>query len=153
MTTLKLFALFSSIAIVSAIPIITTAADRCCFTLHDASSGQKLQQNQNDGYLYLGSSQPDGEYCIESGTEILRDTSDDSCFIDPDQQVKCLDPIPSSDKWTFSGDGSKRMAYNGKTTYRACPASNGGELIWSSDKDGEGCREVELEPRNLQGTC
>lgn len=124
---------------------------QCCFTLADASTGQTVQQDQRTGYLYLGSSHPDGWYCLDLAAEsdVLRDDFDNACFLSPTKQFKCLDPIPGLASWALGG--SNELTHDGDAEYLACDAGDeSGELLWADGKsDGSGCRSLEIEAQGF----
>ncbi|KHN96923.1 uncharacterized protein MAM_05032 [Metarhizium album ARSEF 1941] len=79
----------------------------CCFTLHDSSTDETVRQQTRHGLLYVGGSQPTGWYCIDlSGAKkVLWDAFNNACFVNPDKEVRCLDPIPSGDSWGMKQSG------------------------------------------------
>lgn len=130
-------------------------ANQCCFTLHDATSGNIVKQNTRTGYLFLGGNQPDGWYCIDLSDpdKILWDDFNNACFVNPDKSFQCLDPIPSSDEWSLQQSGSDVfIVVNGKSGYEVCP--NEENAIYTSDKsDKSQCRNLKLKAQGLKGTC
>ncbi|KAG5919449.1 hypothetical protein E4U42_006518 [Claviceps africana] len=123
--------------------------DRCCFTLRDTSTDQILKQAKNNGFVILSGDGPDGRYCINLSdpSDILRDASNNACFINPDQAFQCLDPIPSSDAWSIQNAREGALvAVNGRTDFNAC-----GDGVYTNDKGG--CRGLKLKASGLQGSC
>lgn len=119
----------------------------CCFSLADSSTSSPVQQSSSGGWLYLNhGSYPTKTYCIDSMSQ-LRDPSNSACFLNPNGQAKCLDVSPWGGEWKIE---AKRLVVNGKKKFLACKGI-GGEAIWQFGKTG--CREFEIEPVNLKGSC
>jgi len=156
MALFNLLALFCTAALAGVIPRSGTQdvpAGQCCFTLHDASTGKVVQQDQETGFLYLGSSQPNGWYCIDlSDTrDILWDDFNNACILTwPDEQFTCLDPTLGPNLWTLNHSGALRLSHDGGAGYSACSSSSG-EILYSNQKTG--CRVLQLKPQGLKGTC
>ena len=66
-----------------ALPRQYVPPNTCCFTLHDSSTGQIVQQQTSSGFLYLGGTQPTGWYCINLSdpNKILWDAFNNACFV------------------------------------------------------------------------
>lgn len=156
MKALHILTLLASVAAASVLPRVPGYVPKgyCCFSLHDASTGTKIRQDDN-GLLYLGGTNPEGWYCIDlpSKKNILIDHKYNACFRSPSHEIKCLDPIPSSQKWTLvKHDGDvRRVAIDGQETYKACPDGAGRESIWGTGRSE--CRSMNIEARGLKGTC
>ncbi|KAG6005831.1 hypothetical protein E4U21_007603 [Claviceps maximensis] len=123
--------------------------DRCCFTLHDASTNRIIKQTKHNGFLTLSDDSPDGWYCIDlfDSRAVLWDAFNNACFINPDQAFQCLDPIPSSDVWSIQdAKEGALVAVNGGTDFHAC-----GNEVYTNDKGG--CRGIKLQAAGLQGSC
>lgn len=121
----------------------------CCFTLHDAANNQIIKQTKGNGFITLSGGNPDGWYCIDlsDSSNILWDASNSSCFVNPDQAIQCLDPIPSSDVWGMQAAGEGVLVtVNGKTDFHVC-----GDRVYTGDKGG--CRRLKLKVADLKGSC
>jgi hypothetical protein len=157
MKVLHILTLLASAAVASVLPRTSgyVPANHCCFTLHDASTGTIVRQNEaGNGQLYLGGTLPEGWYCIDlpAKRNILIDRLRNSCYRTLRNEINCHDPIPSDHKWTLVKTGGKTMvAINGETTYKACPSETGREQIFGTARTE--CRSFTLEARGLTGTC
>ncbi|KAM4065441.1 hypothetical protein HRG_004243 [Hirsutella rhossiliensis] len=129
----------------------------CCFTLHDASSGEILQQDTQTGFLFLNSPQPDGRYCLHrpDNNNVLRDVMDNACIINSALKFQCLDPTPGFNRWSVQQSGGRALlAVDGSTSFKACPAGAGAEMVWSARKSGGlGCRDMRIVANGLEGAC
>lgn len=127
----------------------------CCFTLHDSSTGQIVQQDSGIGYTYLGGSFPTGWYCINLSdpNKILWDAFNNACFVNPDSVFQCLDPIPSNDAWAIQQSGGNVLVVvNGSSDFKVCPTNTGNMIFTSAKRDGN-CRPLKLKAQGLKGTC
>jgi hypothetical protein len=155
-----LFGLFLGLAAASPTPKAhSVPAGQCCFELQDSSTNAILQQSKAGGYTYFNGGFTNGWYCVKPGDnqKLLFDNYGNTCFLNPQEQVVCLDPTPSSDEWTLvKQNGSKVLARNGDTGFWACPATSGsGELVFGPPKSSKssGCRKLNLKARSPQGKC
>ena len=155
MYSVKLLALFGAAAMAAVLPRNQFVPNgSCCFTLHEASSGNEIKQNQDTGFLFLDSSQPNGWYCLNLGdpNKILFDDFGNACIINSDLRFQCLDPTPGDTQYSLrQSDSQVLLTVDGGTDYKACSAQGGGEMIWGVQYPG--CRTLQLAAKDLRGTC
>ncbi|PHH85883.1 hypothetical protein CDD83_11039 [Cordyceps sp. RAO-2017] len=126
-----------------------------CFTLHDATSGKAIQQEAHTGFLFLGSSRPTGRYCLDlvNKSNILRDSANDACIVNTAFQLQCLDPTPGFSQWGLRRSGGRTfITVDGAVDFKACPADEGGEMIWGVQSANKpGCRTLRLAAVGIHG--
>lgn len=89
---------------------------------------------------------------LASSAGVLYDVANNACFLAPNGEVKCLDPIPGVQKWSLAGGGAvRKLRYDGQAAYKACRDNAKRESLWGVGRDG--CRSVSIEARGLKGTC
>ncbi|QPH04885.1 hypothetical protein C2857_002260 [Epichloe festucae Fl1] len=104
---------------------------------------------ERNGFITLSGGNPKGWYCIDlsDSRNILWDAFNSSCFVNPDQAIQCLDPIPSSDVWGIqAASEGVLVTVNGKTDFYVC-----GDRVYTSDKGA--CRELKLKAAGFKGSC
>lgn len=155
MFSVELLALFCAAATAAILPRSQYVPNgSCCFTLHEASTGKMIQQEQHTGFLFLESSQPNGWYCLDLADQnrILFDEFNNACIIESELRFQCLDPTPGLTQYSLQQSGSQvLLVVDGTTDYKACPAQGGGEMIWGIQNPG--CRTLQLSAKDLKGTC
>lgn len=129
----------------------------CCFSLQDAGSGKPIQQDAQTGFLFLGSLQPEGRYCLQrtDNDRVLRDVGNNACIINSAHKFQCLDPTPGFSRWSVRhGSGRTLLVVDGASSFEACPARAGAETVWGASKSGgPGCREMRIAASRLEGAC
>ncbi|KAF7560883.1 hypothetical protein G7046_g3255 [Stylonectria norvegica] len=166
MYPLKFLALFCSLATVSAIPVATPPIIKyhavpdgyCCFTLRDAKTNSIVRQQTANGFMYVGSNEPEGWYCIDLANpqKILRDQFYNACFIAPDGLFICYDQLPGPNLWTLKKSGADTLLlHDGVTTYKKRPADIGGGkwLYGNSDSSSATFETTSLKAQDWKGTC
>ncbi|POR33066.1 Uncharacterized protein TPAR_06744 [Tolypocladium paradoxum] len=158
MFSIKLLALFCTAATAAVLPRSQYVPNgSCCFTLHEATTSNMIQQEQRTGFLFLDSSRPNGWYCLDLADQykILFDEFNNACIINSDLKFQCLDPTPGLTQYSLQQIGSQvLLTVDGTTDYKACPAQNGGEMIWGAQRASDpGCRTLQLTAKGLKGTC
>lgn len=139
-----------------ALPRQYVPPNTCCFTLHDSSTGQIVQQQTSSGFLYLGGTQPTGWYCINLSdpNKILWDAFNNACFVNPDKVFQCLDPTPSNDEWSIQqSGGSVLVVVNNQSGFEVCPSDSGNLIFTNGKADTSRCRAVTLKAQGLKGSC
>lgn len=156
MPTFKSLVFLASLALGGVLPRSPdkdTPEGYCCFTLHDASNGDIVQQNQKEGSMFLNSDQPDGWYCFNfSDTRgVLVDDWYNACIITTTDYFTCLDQTLGGIVWGLESDDSPLLTHDGRLDFNACEQESGGELLYGDKTTG--CRTLQLEAKGFVGAC
>ncbi|RCI09240.1 hypothetical protein L249_1402 [Ophiocordyceps polyrhachis-furcata BCC 54312] len=148
-----------AVKLVTALLSSTSAAassTRCCFAMRDAADGRAIQQDSGSGLLFVQSSMPDaGRYCLDAKS-VLWDAGNNACIIDSAFRFQCLDPTPGFGRWRLrrGANGRALLTVDGSAQFKACPAGEGGIMVWGALKDNApGCRALHLVVSDLDGAC